>query len=189
MTASSGTEMLQIILRTIHFSSKSLWKIHCLLKMILYLAVEAATIWPEEFLWIPPGKDNMFVFEPKYEIHDDGWWSWCGNENQVRKRNIVSLFVIKGILHQKICYRLNLIFWIVMGCGIQMGPRGTAPNDKSLKSFISGAAPQNPMAPPLEIPWRRPSKPLRRPSKPHGAVPRNPWGQNVRPKFSSFGAF
>ena len=24
----------------------------------------------------------------------------------------------KGILHQKIFYRLNLIFWIVMGCGI-----------------------------------------------------------------------
>ena len=79
----------------------------------------------------------------------------------------------------------------------QMGPRGTAPNDKSLKSFISGAAPPNPMAPPLETPWRRPSKPLRRPSKPHGAVPRNPrcaapqnpWGQNLRPKFSSFGGF
>ena len=25
---------------------------------------------------------------------------------------------IKGILHQKIFYRLNLIFWIIMGCGI-----------------------------------------------------------------------
>ena len=25
---------------------------------------------------------------------------------------------VKGILHQKIFYRLNLIFWIVMGCGI-----------------------------------------------------------------------
>ena len=24
----------------------------------------------------------------------------------------------KGILHQKNFYRLNLIFWIVMGCGI-----------------------------------------------------------------------
>ena len=24
----------------------------------------------------------------------------------------------KGILHQKKLYRLNLIFWIVMGCGI-----------------------------------------------------------------------
>ena len=81
--------------------------------------------------------------------------------------------------------------------GNQMGPRGTAPNDKSLKSFISGAAPRNPLALPLETPWRRPSKPLRRPSKPHGAVPRNPrcaapqnpWGQILRPKFSSFGGF
>ena len=56
------------------------------------------------------------------------------------------------------------------------GPRGTAPNDKSLKSFISGAAPRNPMAPPLETPappletpWRRASKPqVRRASKPLG---------------------
>ena len=31
----------------------------------------------------------------------------------------------KGILHQKIFYRLNLIFWIVMGCGIaHFGRRG-----------------------------------------------------------------
>ena len=31
----------------------------------------------------------------------------------------------KGILHQKIFYRLNLIFWIVMGCGIaRFGRRG-----------------------------------------------------------------
>ena len=81
--------------------------------------------------------------------------------------------------------------------GNQMGPRGTARNDKSLKSFISGAAPRNPLALPLETPWRCPSKPLRRPSKPHGAVPRNPrcaapqnpWGQILRPKFSSFGGF
>ena len=35
----------------------------------------------------------------------------------------VSIF--KGILHQKIFYRLNLIFWIVMGCGIaRFGRRG-----------------------------------------------------------------
>ena len=40
----------------------------------------------------------------------------------------------KGILHQKIFYRLNLIFWIVMGCG------------------IAGA--------PLETPWRRESRSL-----------------------------
>ena len=30
---------------------------------------------------------------------------------------IVSL-ILKGILRQKNFYRLNLIFWIVMGCGI-----------------------------------------------------------------------
>ena len=36
--------------------------------------------------------------------------------------------IYKGILHQKIFYRLNLIFWIVMGCGIaaHLGFRGTA---------------------------------------------------------------
>ena len=34
-------------------------------------------------------------------------------------------FKLKGILHQKIFYRLNLIFWIVMGCGIaRFGRRG-----------------------------------------------------------------
>ena len=109
---------------------------------------------------------------------------------------------LKGILHQKIFYRLNLIFWIVMGCGIarfsrrglkttetsviyhfalclkvpgnQMGPRGTARNDKSLKCFISVAAPRNPMVLRLETPSCCASKPLRRPSKPHGGVPRNP---------------
>ena len=31
-----------------------------------------------------------------------------------------------------------------------------------MKSFISGAAPQNPLALPLETPWRCPLKPLRR---------------------------
>ena len=33
--------------------------------------------------------------------------------------------LVKGILHQKIFYRLNLIFWIVMGCGIaRFGRKG-----------------------------------------------------------------
>ena len=33
--------------------------------------------------------------------------------------------IVKGILHQKIFYRLNFIFWIVMGCGIaRFGRRG-----------------------------------------------------------------
>ena len=37
-----------------------------------------------------------------------------------------TLFInVKGILHQKIFYCLNLIFWIVMGCGIaHFGRRG-----------------------------------------------------------------
>ena len=108
-----------------------------------------------------------------------------------KSTNFYCNLFLKGILHQKIFYRLNLIFWIVMGCGIarfsrrglkttevwkfwsqrfpgnQMGPRGTARNDKSLKSFISGAAPGNPRC----------------------AAPQNPWGQILRPKFSSFGGF
>ena len=36
-----------------------------------------------------------------------------------------TLIILKGILHQKIFYRLNLIFWIVMGCSIaRFGRRG-----------------------------------------------------------------
>ena len=32
---------------------------------------------------------------------------------------LFTLFILlKGILHQKIFYCLNLIFWIIMGCGI-----------------------------------------------------------------------
>ena len=32
---------------------------------------------------------------------------------------------LKGILHQKIFYCLNLIFWIIMGCGIaRFGRKG-----------------------------------------------------------------
>ena len=100
------------------------------------------------------------------------------------------MFFMRGSFH----FVTSVLYWLPSD---YQGPRGTARNDKSLKSFISGAAPRNPMAPPLETPWRRPSKPLRRPSKPHGAVPRNPrcaapqnpWGQNLRPKFSSFGGF
>ena len=37
----------------------------------------------------------------------------------------LDLGIVKGILHQKNFYRLNLIFWIVMGCGIaRFGRRG-----------------------------------------------------------------
>merc|ERR1712185_534164 len=45
---------------------------------------------------------------------------------------------------------------------------------KHFSDLSFGAALRNPMAPRLETPWRRASKPLRRPSKPHGAAPRNP---------------
>merc|ERR1712218_129941 len=92
---------------------------------------------------------------------------------------------IKGILHQKIFYRLNLIFSLEVP-GNQMGPRGTAPNDKSLKCFISGAAPRNPLALPLETPWRRPSKPLRRPSKPKVRRASKPLGTNFETKIFKF---
>ena len=66
---------------------------------------------------------------------------------------------IKGILHQKIFYRLIPSDY--------QGPRGTAPNDKSLKSFISGAAPRNPMAPPLKTP----APPLETPDAPRLKTP------------------
>ena len=74
------------------------------------------------------------------------------------------VLAIKGILHQKIFYCLNLILIYHFALSLKVpsdyqGPRGTAQNDKSLKCFIS--------APPLQTPWRRPSKP-------HRAVPRNP---------------
>ena len=66
--------------------------------------------------------------------------------------------------------------------GGQMGPRGTAGNDKSLRCSISVAAPRNPMLLPLETPGAVPRNP-------RSAAPRNPWGQILRPKFSSFGDF
>ena len=51
-------------------------------------------------------------------------WAWSGS---VPHHPLLSLPLqgIKGILHQKIFYRLNLIFWIVMECGIaHFGQRG-----------------------------------------------------------------
>ena len=59
------------------------------------------------------------------------------------------------------------------------------------------AAPRNPMLLPLETPCCCPSKPLvlcletpgAVPRNPRSAAPRNPWGQILRPKFSSFGDF
>ena len=40
------------------------------------------------------------------------------NSQHKRAKSDTFKVVFKGILHQKIFYRLNLIFWIVMGCGI-----------------------------------------------------------------------
>ena len=70
-------------------------------------------------------------------------WAWSGS---VPHHPLLSLPLqgIKGILHQKIFYRLNLIFYhLALSLEVPsdyQGPGGTAPNDKSLKSFIS--APQ-----------------------------------------------
>ena len=78
---------------------------------------------------------------------------------------------LKGILHQKNFYRLNLIFWIVMGCGIaRFGRRG------------HGAVPRNPCAAPrnhMVLCLETPGAPRLK----------TPWGQILRPKFSSFGGF
>ena len=100
------------------------------------------------------------------------------------------MFFMPGSFH----FVTSVLYWLPSD---YQGPRGTARNDKSLKCFISVAAPRNPIVPLLETPSCCASKPLRRPSKPHGAVPRNPrcaapqnpWGQILRPKFSSFGGF
>ena len=51
------------------------------------------------------------------------------NEDQVDVRGLKSMMTfilaIKGIHHQKIFYRLNFIFWIVMGCGVaRFGRKG-----------------------------------------------------------------
>ena len=58
---------------------------------------------------------------------------------------------LKGILHQKFFYRLNLIFWIVMGCGIaDLGRRGRGPGCRESRSL--GAASRGPLAPRVEVP-------------------------------------
>ena len=72
---------------------------------------------------------------------------------------IWSYMDIKGILHQKIFYRLNLIFWIVMGCGLAcfeaqhdgvsrrstMGFRGAATLIKHFSDFSFRAVPRGPV--------------------------------------------
>ena len=59
-------------------------------------------------------------------------------------------------------------------------PRG--PSAAPLGPIPLVAAPRNPMLLPLETPGAVPRNP-------RSAAPRNPWGQILRPKFSSFGGF
>ena len=61
------------------------------------------------------------------DSNDKGYAMWLSTvavkqpaQQDKPKNNFATriIVVIKGILHQKNFYRLNLIFWIVMGCGI-----------------------------------------------------------------------
>ena len=55
-----------------------------------------------------------------------GYSDFCGAVNSTQGETLHHILAaVKGILHQKIFYRLNLIFWIVLGCGIaRFGRRG-----------------------------------------------------------------
>ena len=44
--------------------------------------------------------------------------SWCIIDFLDALASLKTMFKIKGILHQKNFYCLNLTFWIIMGCGI-----------------------------------------------------------------------
>ena len=75
------------------------------------------------------------TFSPCFSFFRDTWASsfFMGVDNYwtIFLVNIVYTLIwfiqkseanlINGILHQKNFYRLNLIFWIVMGCGIARG--------------------------------------------------------------------
>ena len=39
------------------------------------------------------------------------------DQGRLWRENISIEHLLKGILHQKFFYRLDLIYWIVMGCG------------------------------------------------------------------------
>ena len=66
--------------------------------------------------------------------------------------------------------------------------RGTAENDKALRCSVSVAAPRNPTSPPLETSPCLETPPAV-PRNPTFTAPRNPWGQNLGPKFLSLGRF
>ena len=69
---------------------------------------------------------------------------------------------LKGILHQKIFYCLNLIFWIIMGCGIaRFGRRGLKTTKIEEKKWSQSLSPGT-------------SRSVRHPSRSHGAAPRGP---------------
>merc|ERR1711911_191172 len=102
---------------------------------------------PPSFVEIGPklkGSSTKNFLSPKSHILDSNgvWYSSFWSEGPKNHRNLkilVSNFVPRGLRRGEVPSDYQ-------------GPRGTAPNDKSLKSFISGAAPRNPMAPPLETP-------------------------------------
>ena len=124
--------------------------------------------------------------------------------DQSNKDPVCSLFRVKKInlvtkLHMN-SGAVTMVLSVIPSLevpGNQMGPRGTAGNDKSLRCSISVAVPPGPMLLPLETPCCCPSKPLALcletpgavPRNPRSAAPQNPGGQILRPKFSSFGDF
>ena len=59
------------------------------------------------------------------ELQDEKGLRPVGGEVRATILTSLSVVTFKGILHQKNFYCLNLIFWIVMGCGIaRFGRRG-----------------------------------------------------------------
>ena len=65
----------------------------------------------------------MIFQEPRSEVLSKEEAGMDVFQDWADRRVLKTLF--KGILHQKIFYRLNLIFWIVMGCGIaRFGRKG-----------------------------------------------------------------
>ena len=89
---------------------------------------------------------GAFLSKPHFENYTIRCFSKCGEEHRrvmdmvplhyqdvfsatvfflASCANILTNIMFKGILHQKIFYCLNFIFWIVMGCGIaRFGRRG-----------------------------------------------------------------
>ena len=65
------------------------------------------------------------LIEPAWGAHDDRVRKADDKKTRPVSTTVDVTIIFKGILHQKNFYRLNLIFWIVMGCGIaRFGRRG-----------------------------------------------------------------